>query len=422
MTILIPRQQRLSRHLFDYAPRFGLERNVVQAINGLATFTRAGTAMAVGSNGVLRVCTHSEPRYHWVDLDGDGVRESVALLLEDARTNLLLRSQEFDNATWAKSNITATADAIAAPDGTLTADKMAATATAATSLNQSATVAATNATYSVYIKKGSGATDANEFGIRNATTATNLLFVTLNHDTLAITYTTGASGASVENIGNGWYRLTLTVTAGISSGNSVTCYAGFVGNSVTAGKFVYLWGAQLEAAPVGSSYIPTAAGTASRVADALTFALNILPRSMTAYAKFVEYGTIATGGTSGVLGIGAHVNPAFYVANDATGHYQVQHVRAGSVSSTAAAAPTLGQVVEVRAVLNADGSVQFGQSIAGAAEVVAAASAANALAAAWNDTTLTVNSIGGASTGFAALLSLRIAAGVQTLATMREGP
>jgi hypothetical protein len=50
--------------------------------------------------------------------------ESLGLLVEEQRTNLLLRSEEFDNAYWLKSNATITSNTVIAPDGTLTGDKL----------------------------------------------------------------------------------------------------------------------------------------------------------------------------------------------------------------------------------------------------------------------------------------------------------
>ncbi len=48
-------------------------------------------------------------------------------LIEKVRTNLVLQSQTFDNASWNKTTdgqVTITANAAAAPDGTTTAEKM----------------------------------------------------------------------------------------------------------------------------------------------------------------------------------------------------------------------------------------------------------------------------------------------------------
>jgi len=161
--------------------------------------------------------------------------------------NLLLRSEEFDNASWSKTNVTVTADDAVAPDGRTTADKIAATASAATSLSQAATVAATFATFSVYVKKGSGATDANKFKIRNATTATDLLEISIDYDTRAITYVTGSAGAALYEDLNGALRLVLVVSSGISSGNSIAAYVAFTGAAETAGEYCHAWGAMMNA-------------------------------------------------------------------------------------------------------------------------------------------------------------------------------
>jgi hypothetical protein len=45
-------------------------------------------------------------------------------LLEPQRTNLVLRSEEFDNASWGKINATITANATASPSGVINADKI----------------------------------------------------------------------------------------------------------------------------------------------------------------------------------------------------------------------------------------------------------------------------------------------------------
>ena len=172
--------------------------------------------------------------------------------------NLLLYSQDVSNASWGKTNVTVTSDTITAPDGTLTADKIEATAAAATTMIQDvASAGAPLITFSVYAKKGTGATVANTFVLRNQTTATTLLNILFNYDTGAITYTTGTAGVSAEDVGGGWWKISLTVSSGFSINNTVRVYSCFRGDVMAAGDYAYVWGAQLVQANCPGSYAPT---------------------------------------------------------------------------------------------------------------------------------------------------------------------
>lgn len=177
--------------------------------------------------------------------------------------NLLLRSEEFDNSYWTKNNVTITANSTTAPDSTSTADKIEATTSASTTAFMQVTNAGRGAaalTYSIYAKQGSGATDANRFGLYNTTTAQNLLFVSVNYSSGAITYIAGSSGATVASAGSGWWRVSLTVTSGFSASDTIQVYLGFTGSSETAGEFLYAWGAQLERSSSASTYEKTTTG------------------------------------------------------------------------------------------------------------------------------------------------------------------
>jgi hypothetical protein len=178
-------------------------------------------------------------------------------------TNLVLYSEELDNAAWTKTNATITADQVQGPNGGLVnADKVIATTSAVTEVRQDVVVASANVVYSVYAKKGSGAADANKFHLRNQTTATNLVAIALDYDTGLFSYTTGSSGASVTYAGNGWWR--IAITAGITSGNSVRVGAGFNGASETANEYAYITGAQVEAGTVPSLYARTTSAAVVR--------------------------------------------------------------------------------------------------------------------------------------------------------------
>jgi hypothetical protein len=192
------------------------------------------------------------------------------LLIEEQRTNLFTYSADFTNVAWGKANITATGDAATAPDGTATADKLEVTATGVGTVGSRSitSVTGTTAAYSIYVKQGTGATVANGFALRNSTTSTNLISGTLNYTTGVWTYATGSTGVTVQDAGNGWWRLTLAASSGITSGDTLTVYYGYVGGtSVTAGDHFFIWGAQLEVGAFPTSYIPTVASQVTRAAD-----------------------------------------------------------------------------------------------------------------------------------------------------------
>lgn len=243
----------------------GVGGGVVSIVNNgvlapYVTFTRASTGTYFDSAGVMQTAAIDEPR---VDYDPDTL-ELRGLLVEEQRTNLLLRSQEFDNSTaWNLVNITVTPNGAIAPDGTLTADILTVTETgAANTLNTAGpTAAATSMTYSVYTKKGTRTTAT--FILRNNTTATNFDSGVFNYDAGTITGT----GWAAQNVGNGWYRLTYTRTTGITAGDDLRCYIGAIGSPLNAGDSWLLWGAQLEAGAFATSYIPTTSAAVTRAMD-----------------------------------------------------------------------------------------------------------------------------------------------------------
>jgi hypothetical protein len=161
-----------------------------------------------------------------------------------ARVNLLTKTEEFNDAAWTKTNVTVTANAIVAPDGTLTADKVEATASASTEMRQDATVLATEIIATARIKKGSGANDMNRFQIRSITAGATLLAIAVNLDNGVITYVNGSTGATVTAGADGWFVVRMVVP--ITSGHTIRFSLGSNGSNETAGEFSYIWGADLR--------------------------------------------------------------------------------------------------------------------------------------------------------------------------------
>src|SRR5690554_816047 len=72
------------------------------------TFSRAAAATTIGRDGLVTAVASDTPRIAWLDLDADDVRETPALRLEPQRTNMLTRSEEFDNTAWTKFRVSVT--------------------------------------------------------------------------------------------------------------------------------------------------------------------------------------------------------------------------------------------------------------------------------------------------------------------------
>lgn len=196
------------------------------AFDQLIDFTRTSSGTFIGSNGLIQTTPASR--------------------------NLLTWTQQFDNAAWVKSNITTTADATTAPDGTMTADRLEVSSAAGSQTYQAlTTVGAGFYVYSIYAKQGSGATDSNSFGLRNNTTSVNLALLSINYTTGVITQTVG-SGATATDVGNGWWRIAMPVALGATVGDAIRFYAGTNGAVETIGEFCFVWGAQFEVIPDAS--------------------------------------------------------------------------------------------------------------------------------------------------------------------------
>jgi hypothetical protein len=191
--------------------------------------------------------------------------ESLGLLIEEQRTNLVTYSGDFSNAAWVKTAATITTAANIAPDGTQTAQKLVdTTANATHRAYQLFGSSGTAYVFSCYMKAAERTWGFLNFGdIINRQTWFNLATGTIG------TIGTGIT-ASMTAVGNGWYRCTITKTAsantpnfdvGVSNADNTISYAGdgFSG--------IYIWGAQLEAGAFATSYIPTVASQVTRSAD-----------------------------------------------------------------------------------------------------------------------------------------------------------
>ena len=256
--------------------RFADNKSLADAVTGqqLVTFTRASSGTFTDSAGTLQTAATNEPRFDHNPTTG----ESLGLLVEEARTNLVLRSEEFDNAAWTKVGGTISANSTGSPSGAITADTLVEdTSTGTHRCLISATIANTTIyTVSAYAKA------AGRTHVRLALGSGLAGELTANLSSGTVAASSGATNPTVQSVGNGWYRISFTSAASSSTsgqvqlqliqGTSTTSYTG------DGASGAYFWGAQLEAGAFASSYIATAGATATRSADVVSISnANLLP-------------------------------------------------------------------------------------------------------------------------------------------------
>jgi hypothetical protein len=229
---------------------------------GDLSVTRATTATRVNSAGLIESVASNVPRLDYTN------STCPSVLVEPQRTNLVLYSEQFDNAYWTKQSTTVTANNTTSPDGNVTADKIVSNAVndehlvyyfEPTILNQVLTISVfvkkLNYRYAILRSFTTGAYRTSVFDLDNGTITSQDL---------------GAS--TIKSFGNGWYRISATFTSplgvfGIQYGFSASTGITYNGDG-TSGN--YAWGFQTEAGSYATSYIPTTSASVTRNADVIS--------------------------------------------------------------------------------------------------------------------------------------------------------
>lgn len=261
--------------------------------------------------------------YYAPRLDFDGATLSPkGLLVEEARTNLLSYSADFANIYWAKSGSTISADAVASPGGDLTADKLVEAGTDAQH-RIAKTIGVTSGvayTFSVYVKAG----ERTAVWLRILSTVT-VASITVNLSNGSVEGPP-VHPYSVTNVGNGWYRVTIT---GTPDSSTATCYANIINNTgantylgdETSG--IYIWGAQFEAGSFATSYIPTGSATATRAADVASVSTQAFPYNASEGSLVASFQLLTgSAGSTNVVALESGVNNITLYRDASTWRYR----------------------------------------------------------------------------------------------------
>jgi hypothetical protein len=226
--------------------------------------------------------------------------------------NLILQSQTFDNASWAKANGTITTAATIAPDGTLTGEAFIANTTSsafhyATQLEPSVSIGQP-ATFSFYVKAG----------------AVSWCYTAIDNETIAVYFNISGAGSigtitgsptatTITALSNGWYRCSVSCIRAhigssgpfispVSTGSSISYAA-----TDTSSTQIYMWGAQyVQANWAGPYQITTGTAINNRPIRSIVYqSQNLLLQSQTfdsatwtkQYVAVTPAATIAPDGT-----------------------------------------------------------------------------------------------------------------------------
>jgi hypothetical protein len=233
--------------------------------------TRATTATYVGTDGLIKTARVNEVRFDYTN------GSCPSILVEPQRTNLALRSEEFENSSWLFTGLqgSITSNTTISPNNTLTADAFVGSGVNGIQgfFQAINVVSGSNYSLSLFAKKGTNNFIQITGGLVSFGTQVFANF-DLQNGTIGNKGT--LTNANIENYGNGWFRCVVSgvAIANNTQGTFVICMptssASIRGEQNSLTNSVNLWGAQLEAGSNATSYIPTTASAVTRNADVIS--------------------------------------------------------------------------------------------------------------------------------------------------------
>jgi hypothetical protein len=241
-------------------------------------------------DGTLTLFNHPDniPR---IDYNPDGTVKG--LLIEEQRVNLLTYSEDFTNAYWPKNDLTVSASGELDPAGGNNAYELIESATTANHLLNKAGLTSTTSlahTNSIYAK----ANTRNWIRVQNQSPTSSWVNFNLSTGEFGLTGG-GEDSFTAENVGNGWYRISLTSTpVAALTGPQIFIIdsdrgggsPSYLGDGTSS---ILIYGAQFEQGSFPTSYIPTSGATATRSADIASIPVTDFGYNQKAGTVVVDY-------------------------------------------------------------------------------------------------------------------------------------
>jgi hypothetical protein len=243
--------------------------------SGDMSVTRATTATRVNSAGLIESVANNIPRLDY----SNGTCPS--LLVEPQRTNAVTYSEFFSTANgYNYQNASQSGSSIVSPSGLLAYG-----ITSTTSANDFHRFYKTLGgrtgvnTTTIFAKKGTSRYLGLGVNQNGSTGNNNVVVFDLQNGVIA-SNTYGVT-ASIEDFGDGWYRLVHTFDYGTGGTYADICVHNTGTSTYTINAFqtfdspsspttIYVWGLQMELGSYSTSYIPTTSASVTRNADVIS--------------------------------------------------------------------------------------------------------------------------------------------------------
>lgn len=270
-----------------------------------ASFYAWGAQLVEGS--VAKDYQKTETRLNIPRLDySNGTCPSI--LVEPQRTNLVTYSEDFNSSNgYTYQNASFSSSSIVSPSG-LTAKGITSTTSANDFHRFYKSLGGLTGTYTTTIYGKKGTSRYLGLGInQNGSTGNNNVVVFDLQDGVIASNIYGVT-ASIQDVGNGWYRCEHTFNYGTGGTYADICVhntgtGAFTINafqtfdSPTAPTTLYIYGLQLEAGSYATSYIPTTSASVTRNADVISktgISSLIGQTEGTLFVDFYNYGNNST--------------------------------------------------------------------------------------------------------------------------------
>ena len=303
------------------------------------TVDRNSTKYVLGSGGTIISYATDEPAF---EFNADGSYKG--LLVEPAATNLVTYSEDFTDASWNTTTGSELADQATSPDGNVSADTLVEPNSGTSryeAFYTSNVVSGTSYTFSVFAKEVQSSPKRYLFLATGSSKFGSQAVYGFDLSDGSNTYDNGnGDGFTVENYGNGWYRISISDTATGTGGNSFIIYGSdsptSSANYTCSGESIaYVWGAQVETGPIATSYIPTSGSTVTRVKDqiALESASSLIGQTEGTIYIEVDW-RLATGTTQNLLNLNDGTGSNRFFIQKTTANFLIMFAQANSVVLT----------------------------------------------------------------------------------------